>query len=270
MRLERRPPFPGMDPWLEHPALWPDVHNSLIVAIRDALAPLVEPRYVVGVEEHTYFLSYGDLLMIAEPDLNIATATTGGPPPVPGIPKPTAEGDVLVLDVEIPVADPLTEAYLEIRHVETRRVVTVIEVLSPVNKGHSKGRRKYLRKREAIAASRTSFVEIDLLRAGRPMPFGRPIPDRDYRILVRRGGRRMNGAKLYMFSYKNSIPQIPVPLAANEPSPPLDLTPVAHDLFDRARYYLRVNYSRPPVPPLRPEDLPWAEAIIAQARAPDG
>jgi hypothetical protein len=25
-----RPPFPGMDPWLEHPALWPDVHNRLI------------------------------------------------------------------------------------------------------------------------------------------------------------------------------------------------------------------------------------------------
>jgi len=22
-------PFPGMDPYLEHPALWPDVHLSL-------------------------------------------------------------------------------------------------------------------------------------------------------------------------------------------------------------------------------------------------
>ena len=28
-----RPPFPGMDPWLEHPAIWPDVHNRLITAI---------------------------------------------------------------------------------------------------------------------------------------------------------------------------------------------------------------------------------------------
>ena len=38
-----RPPFPGMDPWLEHPALWPDVHNSLITAIRDELVPRIAP-----------------------------------------------------------------------------------------------------------------------------------------------------------------------------------------------------------------------------------
>ncbi len=24
-----RPPFPGMDPWLESLGLWPNVHNSL-------------------------------------------------------------------------------------------------------------------------------------------------------------------------------------------------------------------------------------------------
>ena len=52
-----RPPFPGMDPWLEHPDLWPDVHNSLIMSIRDALAPLVIPRYFVGVESRTTVLT---------------------------------------------------------------------------------------------------------------------------------------------------------------------------------------------------------------------
>ncbi len=36
-----RPPFPGMDPWLEHPAIWPDAQNSLITAIRDELAPRI-------------------------------------------------------------------------------------------------------------------------------------------------------------------------------------------------------------------------------------
>jgi hypothetical protein len=30
-----RSPFPGMDPYLEHPSLWPDVHNRLIVAIAE-------------------------------------------------------------------------------------------------------------------------------------------------------------------------------------------------------------------------------------------
>jgi hypothetical protein len=36
-------PFPGMDPYLEHPALWPDVHDSVLAALRDTLAPLVAP-----------------------------------------------------------------------------------------------------------------------------------------------------------------------------------------------------------------------------------
>ena len=47
-------PFPGMDPYLEHHALWPDVHNSLITAIRDVIAPAVAPTYYVGVESRGY------------------------------------------------------------------------------------------------------------------------------------------------------------------------------------------------------------------------
>jgi len=32
-------PFPGMDPYLEHPALWPDVHNAWIAELRRRLGP---------------------------------------------------------------------------------------------------------------------------------------------------------------------------------------------------------------------------------------
>ncbi len=52
-RLMMRPPFPGMDTYLEHPALWPDVHNSLIAAIRNALTPKVAPRYYIALERRT-------------------------------------------------------------------------------------------------------------------------------------------------------------------------------------------------------------------------
>jgi hypothetical protein len=33
--------FPGMDPWMEDPPLWPDVHESLIVYLRAQLQPLL-------------------------------------------------------------------------------------------------------------------------------------------------------------------------------------------------------------------------------------
>jgi hypothetical protein len=42
-------PFPGMNPWLEQPALWSDAHFRLISALARHLSPLVSPRYYVSV-----------------------------------------------------------------------------------------------------------------------------------------------------------------------------------------------------------------------------
>ena len=41
-------PFPGMDPYLENPALWPDVHHELISSIRALLNEVIRPRYVAA------------------------------------------------------------------------------------------------------------------------------------------------------------------------------------------------------------------------------
>jgi hypothetical protein len=46
--------FPGMDPYLEVPELWPGVHNILIVDILNYLRPLLRPRYIVAVEERVF------------------------------------------------------------------------------------------------------------------------------------------------------------------------------------------------------------------------
>ena len=47
-------PFPGMDPYLEHPALWPSVHTRLMVALANQLGPKVRPRYVASVEDRVF------------------------------------------------------------------------------------------------------------------------------------------------------------------------------------------------------------------------
>ncbi len=64
-----RPPFPGMDPWLEHPARWLGVHNSLITAIADEIVPKVAPRYYVDVEQHTYVTLFSGDAITDHPDL---------------------------------------------------------------------------------------------------------------------------------------------------------------------------------------------------------
>src|SRR5271157_4676791 len=80
-----RPQFPGMDPWLEHPDLWPDVHSSLITAIRDELMPRVLPRYVVRVESRTTVLTGLDVDLLYRPDLAVRSANLSAPSNGPGV-----------------------------------------------------------------------------------------------------------------------------------------------------------------------------------------
>ena len=47
-------PFPGMNPYLENPELWPDVHHELIGQIRTALSSALRPHYMARVELRVY------------------------------------------------------------------------------------------------------------------------------------------------------------------------------------------------------------------------
>jgi hypothetical protein len=47
-------PFPGMNPYLEHPASWSDFHNAFLISAREALAAQAAPKYVVRIEAHFY------------------------------------------------------------------------------------------------------------------------------------------------------------------------------------------------------------------------
>jgi Protein of unknown function (DUF4058)/Transposase Tn5 dimerisation domain len=56
-------PFPGMNPYLEQPELWHQVHNRLIVAIADDLTPQIAPKYRVSIEERVY-TSVDDIFLV--------------------------------------------------------------------------------------------------------------------------------------------------------------------------------------------------------------
>src|SRR5205823_3769650 len=178
-------PFPGMDPYLEHPALWPDGHNSVLAALRDSLSARVAPRYYVALERRTYLLTPDDLVLVGRPDVAVVRRAEGAPPGPPPAATATA-----VLEVDVPMADEVSELFLEVRDVATGQCVTVVELLSPVNKLLGHGRQAYVEKRTQILRTRTSLVEVDLLRAGDPMPIVGETVHSDYRILVSRGARR--------------------------------------------------------------------------------
>ena len=130
-----------MDPYLEHSSLWPDVHNRLIAAIADDLSERVAPRYYVGLERRTYLLKADDLIFVGRPDIAVASATEV----LVLTPQPATS--VTVLEVEVPMQDEVSENFLEIHEVKTGKLITVLELLSPVNKLHKQGREEYERKR---------------------------------------------------------------------------------------------------------------------------
>jgi hypothetical protein len=164
----------------------------------------------------------------------------------------------------VPVADEVEECYLEVRDVESGTLVTLLELLSPGNKLHRRGREDYLVKRQEVFATRTSFVEVDLLREGEPMPVEGPRHAADYRILVRRGseGRK---ARLHLFSVRDPVPAVGVPLLPGDAEPELRVGDVLHGVYERARLDLRLDYSKDPVPPLAGESLAWAREVVAAA-----
>jgi len=253
-------PFPGMDPYLEHPALWPDVHNRLIAAISDAVAPSIAPRYYVGLERRAFLLTPDDVVFIGRPDIAIVPRR----PSLDPYETPISSGgtSTAVLDVGLPTDDQEEQSYLEVREVKTGLLVTVLEILSPVNKLHIDGRRQYEEKRNLILRSRTNLIEIDLLRAGEPMTMvGGPEPG-GYRILVSRGWKRPR-AKLYAFDVRAPIPTFPLPLLPEDGEPDVDLNAIFHGVYERARFDLRLDYQVPPVPPLSEPDAEWSRGLIA-------
>jgi hypothetical protein len=70
-------PFPGMNPYLEHPALWPGVHHWLITEVARSLTPQLRPHYYVAVKERIYELTGDDAVLVGIPDdVVIGFATT--------------------------------------------------------------------------------------------------------------------------------------------------------------------------------------------------
>lgn len=251
-------PFPGMDPYLEHHALWPDVHNSLITAIRDAIVPLVAPAYYVGVESRSYFMKPDGDVFVERPDFVIVSCLTT---PAMDLTAPIVIEGVEIFEMELPVETKIDHYYLEIRSVQTHELVTLIELLSPVNKMSKTGRADYLEKRFEAMMSLTNYVEIDLLRAGEPMPVS-PQTASDYRILVNRGRINRRKAQLYVFGVRAAIPAFALPLQPDDNEPIVELNQIVHELYGRARFDLRIDYTQPPLPPLSEVDVAWANELL--------
>jgi hypothetical protein len=260
--------FPGMDPYLEDPLVWPDVHASFIVYLREYLHPLLRPRYVIAIESRAFVEGP------ATPHLVIPDAWI----------RPTQSEkvgqNVALLEADTAVeiqVDPLEieETYITIRDRQSgQAIVTVIELVSPTNKYAGPGRISYESKQAEVRHSTAHLVEIDLLRTD---PHVLAVPEwsisqqpYDYLICVNRAAGLRGRFELYPRRLRERLPRIRLPLAAPDPDIVLDVQAVLARIYDAGGYTERVNYTAPCLPALAPEDQGWADGLIHQALGAPG
>jgi hypothetical protein len=271
-----RSPFPGMDPYIEAPDIWPDFHDALAAEIRRQLnLTLPAPYYarlemrpevgIVGDETHRRIL----------PDVSVQrpmrpVAATSASVALLDAPRTDVSES---LQVNVP-AEPIRHHFIEVRDSQRAHVlVTLIEIVSPSNKRPGSDRLAYEDKQREVLDSDASLIEIDLLRGGRPVVGGMYVhdaidklnPKPDYLVVVSRGWQRgaQLGHQLFPFTVRQPLPCIPVPLRDGEPEVPLDLQYVLRLAYDSGPYHRgAVDYTQPPNPPLPPEHATWAQELL--------
>jgi hypothetical protein len=262
-------PFPGMDPYLESPSLWPDVHSRLINIFAEQLSPLLPPRYVAELETQLVIDDHKNDPISAIPDVTITETEDNfmdNNETAVAVAK-KADKAVAVAEAPLrlkfpkPIPTRLTSIY--VKRIEGNELVTAIELLSPINKRRgSKGHQKLMQKLFHFYDSNIHFVEIDLLRQGTRVPL-EGLPKTDYMAMVSRTDKRPD-CDVWTIGLREPLPILPVPLLRPDPDIPLDLGKALRTAYERARYERRINYNAPTTPPLKQEDAVWAANLLRQ------
>ena len=242
-----------MDPYLEDPLIWPDVHNSLIVYLRAEIQKQLPPGFSARLDERVFVEETRQQFL---PDV-VMTANAPSRP----------QGGVALLERPVsPLLEWIEDEGLEIREpfIEIhslrgeRRVVSVIEVLSVANKSRGRGREAYLRKQNQVLSSETHLLELDLLRRGEHTVvlskaalwerFGRF----DYCVALHRAGLGTRFQAL-AWTIADPLPTVPVPLDDSHRDIEINLQAVFSRVYDEGGFASDTDYS---VPYLQETSLP--------------
>jgi len=260
-------PFPGVDPYVELTDLWVGFHNTLVGDFSKLLNPLLRPIGYVAIVEKRVDLADVPTDDSDERRPDVAVAGLRSTRPWAG---PAGPGSAAVLDVEpstvrLPNYESVPTAYLNIRRLPGRELVTVVELLSPSNKV-GRTRRDYLAKRVALLSTAVNLVEIDLVLGGRRLPVIGEVPAGDYCAFISRSDERPD-CQAYAWSIRRTLPRLPIPLRPGEPEVTLDL-PTAYTMtYDGGAFDVLVPYDQPLPGPLSDADRAWVAERLTTARS---
>lgn len=224
-------PFPGMDPYLEHPKLWPAFQHQLLACLYQILLPGLVDRYRARVGTRTY---------VSEMPLFTSI-----------------------------IRDEFTEEFIEIRSRTDNRLVTLLEVVSPANKTTAAGRQAYLDKRKEVLSQRAGVVEVDLVMQGKPMlTYARDtLPEFDQVVSVTRA-TAPDRYEIYTATISKRLPKFKLPLAPDDRDALLDLQAAFQRAYDLGNFASQIDYKAAPPPdvPLAESQKAWLDDLLKQMK----
>ncbi len=262
--MNKNNPFPGMNPFLER--FWPDVHTKLIGYIADAIAEQLPPGLKARSEEQVTLAEDGNGKS-ARADVAVVDSWKQGIAPR-WEPALESSGGVIATEPAYVIVNEEVERWIEILDPHGR-VITIIEILSPVNK--SDGWQRYVAKRQSYLAGGVNVVEIDLLRGGShavavPADCLKLAPAARSVVCV---SRALNPAReeVYETPLRETLPNVRIPLRESDPDVVLALQPLVDRCY-RMGGYFNEQHHLVPGPALSAEDEAWvAEQVKAAGLA---
>jgi len=215
-------PFPGMDPYLEG-YLWGDVHQTLAGQLSKQLTPLIKPNYVARLA--TSVIEDRNIMVMTIPRLFVKIIS------------------------------------VEIYDVAQNKLITAIEILSPINK-REPYLSQYRDKCDRLMQAEVNLLEIDLLRYGKRLQ--QNLPETPYLITLTRVGAGY--VEAWPLELTDKLPVLPVPLFPPHADVPLDMALALATIYDEAAYDLSIDYRQaPPPPPLAEDNLTWLDQRLQEA-----
>jgi hypothetical protein len=222
-------PFPGMDPFLESDRLWPLFQHQLVTCLYQILLPGLVDRYKARIGQRHYSTEQALFTSVIKEEHH--------------------------------------EEFIEVRHRNETRLVTLIEVVSPVNKTTDTGRQAYLNKRREGKGNGANLVEIDLALQGAPMlDYSRDgLPDWDFAVTVTRAAQP-DRYEIYTATMQKRLPRFRLPLASDDRDTVVDLQVAFTRAYDQGNFNAQVDYAKDPSVPLSDDDRKWLQDLLKQEK----
>jgi hypothetical protein len=248
-----------MNPYLEDPDIWPDFHGSFLMELRSKLNQTLPAGYVARWDRYVWVDEGDEERLLGKPDVFVSE---------PGLLASQDTGTALLsapATVTLPTFEAKGKPFIRIVDARGKRVVTVIEMLSPANKSRGVDHEAYLVKRQEYLQSGTNLVEIDLLRGGQRAPVEGGHAPCDYCILVSRAVE-FPRAGIWRLTIRDPLPRIPIPLDPGVEDVWIALQECFEVVCERGRYDEDIDYRQmPPPPTMSDDDAAWVCELLAAA-----